>query len=342
MEQMKKKLAEYMKEHLPDYLPQTEKYRIRIEEILKENDVKRTAVIVSEKGEMEHVSACLFLESFLEEYEYPVYRDLEQIAGDRETCQKICREMASVYEANRMTRSDFDFVKASQIHSFPYVKPALRAGICDPDRNREMLKTLVSDRIGDFAQYYYLADFLLKDTMLKVTNRMLEGWKVSKEELREATMENMKQEMRLVPMEEFMEGACTKDELEKNRERGMYVLTNQKGCYGAGMILHPDIQKLVSDKMEGDYYVLPSSLHEVLIVSDNPETDLDDLTAEVKMANERVGEEDLLSYHVQHYSASAQTLENACQYQKKVKADPQKYGKEQEKTAKQRTGMVRG
>ena len=69
MEQMKKKLAEYMKEHLPDYLPQTEKYRIRIEEILKENDVKRTAVIVSEKGEMEHVSACLFLESFLEEYE---------------------------------------------------------------------------------------------------------------------------------------------------------------------------------------------------------------------------------------------------------------------------------
>ena len=162
MEQMKKKLAEYMKEHLPDYLPQTEKYRIRIEEILKENDVKRTAVIVSENGKMEHVSACLFLESFLEEYEYPVYRDLEQIAGDRETCQKICREMASVYEANRMTRSDFDFAKASQIHSFPYVKPALRAGICDPDRNREMLKTLVSDRMGDFAQYYYLADFLLK------------------------------------------------------------------------------------------------------------------------------------------------------------------------------------
>lgn len=342
MDQMKKKLAEYMQEHLPDYLPQTEEYRIKIEEILKENDVKRTAVIVSEKGEMEHISACLYLESFLEEYEYPVYRDLEQIVGDEEACQKICREMASVYEANRMTRSDFDFARARQIHSFQYVKPALRVGICDPDRNREMLKKLVSGRTGDFAQYYYLADFLLKDTMLKVTNRMLEGWMVSKEELQEAAMENMKQEMQLVPMEEFMEGACTKDELEKNRERGMYVLTNQKACYGAGMIVNQDIQKLVSDKMKGDYYVLPSSIHEVLIVADKPETDLDDLTAEVKMANDRVEEEDLLSYQVQHYSASAQILENARQYQKKVKADPQKYGKEQEKTAEQRTGMVRG
>ena len=342
MEQMKKKLAEYMKEHLPDYLPQTEKYRIRIEEILKENDVKRTAVIVSEKGEMEHVSACLFLESFLEEYEDPVYRDLEQIAGDRETCQKICQEMASVYAANRMTRSDFDFAKASQIHSFQHVKPALRVGICDPDRNREMLKTLVSDRTGDFAQYYYLADFLLKDTMLKVTNRMLEGWKVSKEELREAAMENMKQEMQLVPMEEYMEGTCTKDVLEKTKERGMQVLTNERGCYGAGMILHPDIQKLVSNKMKGDYYVLPSSIHEVLIVPDLPETDLDDLTEEVKMANDRVEEEDLLSYQVQHYSAAAQILENARQYRKQVKADPRKYGKGQEETEKHRAGMIRG
>lgn len=342
MEQIKKKLAEYMKEHLPEYLPQTEEYRIRTEEILKENDVKRTAVVVSEKGEMEHVSACLYLESFLEEYQYPVCRDLEQIVGDEEICQKICRNMASVYEANRVTRSDFDFARARQIHSFQHVKPALRVGICEPDRNREMLKELVSDRVGDFAQYYYLADFLLKDTMLKVTNRMLDGWEVSKEELREAAMENMKQEMQLVPMEEFMEGACTKDVLEKTRERGMQVLTNAKGCYGAGMILNPDIQKQVSDQMKGDYYVLPSSIHEVLIVPDLPETDLEDLSEEVKLANDRVEEEDLLSYQVQHYSAAAQILENACQYQRNVKADPQKYGKESNETERCRAGMVRG
>ena len=155
-------------------------------------------------------------------------------------------------------------------------------------------------------------------------------------------LENMKQEMQLVPMEEFMEGACTKDVLEKTRERGMQVLTNAKGCYGAGMILNPDIQKQVSDQMKGDYYVLPSSIHEVLIVPDLPETDLEDLSEEVKLANDRVEEEDLLSYQVQHYSAAAQILENACQYQRNVKADPQKYGKESNETERCRAGMVRG
>lgn len=122
----------------------------------------------------------------------------------------------------------------------------------------------------------------------------------------------------------------------------MHILTNERGCYGAGMILNPDIQKLVSDQMKGDYYVLPSSIHEVLIVPDLPETDLDDLTEEVKMANDRVEEEYLLSYQVQHYSVSAQVLENACQYQRNVKADPQKYGKEPNETERCWAGMVRG
>lgn len=53
------------------------------------------------------------------------------------------------------------------------------------------------------------------------------------------------------------------------------VVTNQRKTFGATMILFPEILKVISEFYEDDLYVLPSSVHEILVLpkcSDSAET----------------------------------------------------------------------
>ena len=64
--------------------------------------------------------------------------------------------------------------------------------------------------------------------------------------------------------------------------RGMYVLTNSEGAYGASALFYPGVKEKVSEVIGGDYYVLPSSIHEVLILKDTPDLDSKELVQMVK------------------------------------------------------------
>ena len=44
----------------------------------------------------------------------------------------------------------------------------------------------------------------------------------------------------------------------------MYVLTNQKNIRGAAMMLYDDMLEKAAEKLGGDVYVIPSSIHETL------------------------------------------------------------------------------
>lgn len=46
----------------------------------------------------------------------------------------------------------------------------------------------------------------------------------------------------------------------------MYVLTNQRGIYGAAAMLYPELLKDFAERQKTDLVILPSSVHEVLLV----------------------------------------------------------------------------
>ena len=45
-----------------------------------------------------------------------------------------------------------------------------------------------------------------------------------------------------------------------------YVLTNNSGCKGASAILYPGFLDEIRDQLGGDLYIIPSSIHECLIL----------------------------------------------------------------------------
>ena len=90
----------------------------------------------------------------------------------------------------------------------------------------------------------------------------------------------------------------------------MYVLTNASRSLGAAAMFYPDVKEKAAEIIGGDYYILPSSCHEVILVPDTLEVKAKDLCEMVKEANRTVVEDkDILSDNVYHYSKDERRLD---------------------------------
>ena len=88
-------------------------------------------------------------------------------------------------------------------------------------------------------------------------------------------------------------------------ERSLYVLTNNIHINGAALMLVTDILDKIGEKAGMDYYVLPSSIHEVLIAKDDGQVTknmLKDLIYDGNRTDGVVSPKDILSDNVYRYS----------------------------------------
>lgn len=89
----------------------------------------------------------------------------------------------------------------------------------------------------------------------------------------------------------------------------LYVATTECGAYGAGVIFYPGFLESVAEKIGSGFYVLPSSIHEVIILSDKTDFDPMDLIFMVKEVNKtEVAPGDRLSDGVRHYDLETKEL----------------------------------
>lgn len=93
---------------------------------------------------------------------------------------------------------------------------------------------------------------------------------------------------------------------------GMYCLTNSERMDGASLILQDGLMQQIEGIVGGNFYVLPSSIHEVMVIPDNGQLELRELSAMVYEINRaEVAPQDRLSDSIQYYDAETRTLENA-------------------------------
>lgn len=83
----------------------------------------------------------------------------------------------------------------------------------------------------------------------------------------------------------------------------LYVLLNRKQLNGAGCILYDGCLKDFADSQNSDIVILPSSLHETILVPDDGNLDYGELRKMVGEINEgEVPKEDVLSDRIYKYS----------------------------------------
>lgn len=88
-----------------------------------------------------------------------------------------------------------------------------------------------------------------------------------------------------------------------------YILTNAMGINGAAAVLYHGILRLVSDRFDGDCYVLPSSVHELLVLPTEGIATEEELRRMVKEVNDTyVSGEDFLSNQVYRYDRKRDSI----------------------------------
>lgn len=89
----------------------------------------------------------------------------------------------------------------------------------------------------------------------------------------------------------------------------LYCLTNEVNVNGAVYIMREDVQQMVAEKLGGDYYILPSSVHETLILPKSENMSFQRLQTMVQDVNAMcVSEEEVLSDGVYQYDSKSHTF----------------------------------
>ena len=89
----------------------------------------------------------------------------------------------------------------------------------------------------------------------------------------------------------------------------LFALTNSKAFFGASVIMYPGILRMAAKKLGGAYYILPSSMHEVLLLAKDKDTDpsqLKEIVEEVNLTD--AVSTDFLSNHVYEYDPGEDTV----------------------------------
>lgn len=306
-----KEFQEYIKNNVKDYLPESYKDAdIQFRDVVKNNDVHLTGVMI--KRENETLTPNIYINELYEKYSSGM--NLDEIVGD---IADLRIEHDPPEEAQSIS---------SIFTNYEMVKQRLEIHLCDMELNRDKLKNQVYTEQGDFAATYHIkigGDGMLRGSAA-VTPNLLKGWGITEEQLREDSLraEHSKGAV-FTDIEELVAektfGLKATNLLDKQNDIidngdgfSLYCLTCEDYRYGASMILREDVMDKVSKLMGGDFYILPSSIHETLIVPTTTQMTLEDMSIMVQDANkEAVEPEDKLSDKVQFYDSKAMVIENA-------------------------------
>ena len=109
----------------------------------------------------------------------------------------------------------------------------------------------------------------------------------------------------------------------------MYVLSNADKLNGAAALLDAKTMEDISEKLGGDFVVLPSSIHETIVLPLNEDMDRHTLEAMVQDVNAtQVAPEERLSDHVYAYDAKEHELFRADKAEERAAAKEAEASKE--------------
>lgn len=89
----------------------------------------------------------------------------------------------------------------------------------------------------------------------------------------------------------------------------IYIATNANNLYGSCCLLYENALEIFAEMIGRNYYILPSSLHEILLVPEDDDANAAVLTAMVQDVNiTSLCPDEILSNHIYYYDQSRKKL----------------------------------
>lgn len=316
LEQFSEKITSALKQHFG------EEYHVRTLEVKKNNGVRLHGVSIMKQDDPNRVAPTIYLEDFYERY-----------MGGIPLAESV-REVIRTYEAHTVKKD----ISMEFFQDYEKVRDRIVYKLINYKMNEELLQEIPHIPYLDLAVvfYYYMENETFGSASILIYNTHLKNWAVSRDRFIADAKYNTPRVLgyRLTDMEDLMRELIRKDlwdrisqkknvcrqEKEKDpleeltdqmvecfldgrAETQMYVLTNRSSMNGAACILYPNVLQEFAERIESDLYILPSSIHEVILIKDQGMEDANGLRNMVKDVNRtQLDPEEILSDQVYYYS----------------------------------------
>lgn len=292
-----KKITAMVQERLGDQV------RVCLHTIYKNNDLKKEAMCILEEGS--NVSPTIYLE--------PYYRKLEMGVSWNGAISELLDE----YRTNRCGL----YLDVEEFQVFERVSSRIVYKLLNYEKNRALLENVPHRRYLDLAVVYY---FLIENHFIgsgtaMIHNQQMKVWGVSEEILYQAARENTDRLLgnEITAMDQVIRELLKKDLMyQMNRQiccdgdgedqaefltdqiltsllpeqkYVMYVMSNSNKYLGASAVLNHSRLSDFAKKHNCGFYVVPSSIHEVILMPETEpldKTDLKQLLSDINMAGE--------------------------------------------------------
>ena len=274
-----------------------------LREMTKNNGTIHSALEFREQGEV--VSVLVYLAPYFEDYTAGV--SLKELAEDIYSSYQENKKHGRIFESS-IWCNDYETVPDKVIYK-----------LINYHQNREFLEEIPHIRLCDLAIIFCLLVEQSGDSLATavIYNGHMESWGMDTQMLMELAKKNTK---RLLPakirnMSEVIQGIAMEyvgkdtektalDEmLSTQNDIPLYVLSNDINTNGAIAMLYEGILKDFAAVLEHDLIILPSSIHEVLLVVYEEELCMEELKEMVRHVNQtEVAKEEILSDNVYIYS----------------------------------------
>lgn len=261
--------------------------KIVVKKMRKNNDVMLDALLL-ERGNGE-CSPCLYVSD--------LYRGYENGANIQEITDAVKDLFVSFM--------DMKMPKGREIDDFfddlDRAAPFIGCSLINADVNRRRLEGVPYRRIGEFALSYNLrvSDGEGGSYVTQITDEMMQAWDIDEDALYDRAVRNMN-----FPGNFVLRKARGND--DDPEDDGVFLLTIKGGVYGATVLVSDEVKKKVAGYLGGDYYIVPASVHELMVVSKKYIPDPENLRSIVRRAGEAaIGRSDaFLSSNLYEYDTS--------------------------------------
>ncbi len=269
-----------------------ENYTTEVKEVTKNNGVVLLGLMI--KQTMQTMLPTIYLDHFWRAYE------------EGTPLSVIVDRLIRIYLETPKVEVDMDF-----FNTYENVKDRICYRLIEREKNQAQLKELPHVDYFDLAICFFYAyeNEALGEGAIMLRNTHLERWGIDIPELYERASVNTPilfpwQCKSMNTMLGEVQEVMPEGELDLVLEElPMLVLSNTINQYGAGCILYPGLLERLALNYGYNYYILPSSVHEVILLRDSGEEDEEMLKSMIRQINEEyVDKEDILSDNLYHYN----------------------------------------
>lgn len=268
--------------------------RVTIQDIIKNNDTHLDGLtILSSRC---NLSPTIYLNYYFKQYE------------NGRTLSDIVEDILKVYHDNCPSAN----IDISFFTDYDKVKSRIIFKLVNYERNRELLREVPHYRFLDLSIVFNcLVDSSTSGSAtILIHNHHLNYWGITKDDLYALAQQNTPRllayelrNMTDILKELLADEALPAETPDDAMAYPMYVLTNRYKLNGSGCILYQNLLRDFANRLGSDLFILPSSVHEVLIIPVKSQTCPQELSDMVKDVNSsQLSREEVLSDHVYYFS----------------------------------------